>query len=155
MTLVEGANSFTAVAVDQAGNSSTASAGFAVTLDTVAPNLVITDPRNGVAYKNGGQGADSWSNTCAGTPGACGTASDSGSGVTSVALTLRNTATNTCWTGAGTTYAACGSPLGLTGTTTWSLPIIYNVVKSSSLQLTLIGTDLAGNVATSTVSFTA
>lgn len=155
VTLAEGANSLTAVAVDQAGNSSTASAGFAVTLDTVAPSLVITDPRNGVAYKNGGQGADSWSNTCAGTPGACGTASDSGSGVTSVALTLRNTATNTCWTGVGTTYAACGSPLGLTGTTTWSLPIIYNVVKSSSLQLTLTGTDLAGNVATSTVSFTA
>ena len=153
VTLVEGANSFTAVAVDQAGNTSPASTALTATLDTVVPGLTITDPKSGVTYKNGGPGADSWANTCAGTPGACGTASDSGSGVTSVTLVLRDMTANTCWTGAAATYATCGSPLGLTGTTTWSKGIIFNVVKTRSLQLSITVTDLAGNVTTGTVSF--
>ena len=153
VTLVEGANSLTAVATDPAGNASAPSGALSATLDTVLPVPTITDPKSGVIYKNGGPGADSWANTCAGTPGACGTASDSGSGVTSVTLVLRDTAANTCWTGTGTTYATCGSPLGVTGTTTWSKAMIYNVVKARSLQLTIAVTDLAGNVGTTTVSF--
>ncbi len=158
VTLVQGANSFTAVATDQAGNNSPASAALAATLDTVAPTVTITDPKNGVAYKNAtGPAAARWANTCAGVPGACGTTSDSGSGVTSVTLVLRDTTANTCWTGTGTTYtaAACGSPLGVTGTTTWSKGIAFNVVNNHSLQLTITGSDLAGNVATGTVSFSA
>ena len=156
VTLVEGANSFTAVATDQAGNNSPASAALAATLDTVGPTVTITDPKNAVAYRDAtGPAAGRWANTCAGVPGACGTASDSGSGVTSVTLSLRNTATNTCWTGSGTTYGACGSALGVTGTTAWSKTIAYGVVAGRSLQLTITVTDLAGNVATGTVSFTA
>jgi hypothetical protein len=156
VTLVEGGNSFTAVAVDPAGNTSSASAGFSVTLDTVLPTLAITDPKSGVAYKDSsGPAAARWANTCAGSPGACGTSSDSGSGVTSVRLTLRDTTANTCWTGTGTTYAACGAPLTVTGTTTWSKAIAYAVVTGRSLQLTLTVTDLAGNVTTSSVSFSA
>ena len=156
VTLVEGANSFTAVATDQAGNNSPTSTAFTVTLDTVLPGLSITDPKNGVAYKdNSGPAAGRWANTCAGAPGACGTASDSGSGVTSVRLALRDTTANTCWTGTGTTYAACGSALGVSGTTTWSKAIAYAVVAGRSLQLTVTVTDLAGNVATTTVSFSA
>jgi hypothetical protein len=156
VTLVAGANSFTAVAVDAAGNASSASAGFAVTLDSVLPTVTITDPKSGVAYRNGpGTQADRWNNTCGGTAGACGTASDSGSGVTSVSLVLKDTDANTCWTGTATTYAACGSPLSVTGTTTWSKPIVYNVVKGRTLQLTITVTDVAGNVATSAVNFTA
>jgi antitoxin (DNA-binding transcriptional repressor) of toxin-antitoxin stability system len=154
VTLVEGANSLTAVATDQAGNVSAPSGALSVTLDTVLPVPTITDPKSGVTYKNGGPGAESWANTCAGTPGACGTASDSGSGVTSVTLVLRDTTANTCWSGTGTTYATCGSPLGVTGTTTWSKTMIFNVVKArSSLGLTITVTDLAGNVGTTTVSF--
>ena len=156
VNLVEGANSFTAVATDQAGNTSTASTALTATLDTVLPAATITDPKNGLAYQNNsGPAANRWANTCAATPGACGTASDSGSGVTSVTLTLRDTTANTCWTGSGTTYAACSSPLAVTGTTTWSKPMAYNVVRGRSLQLTITVTDLAGNVTTSSVSFSA
>ena len=156
VTLVQGANSFTAVATDQAGNNSPPSTAFTVTLDTVLPTVTITDPKNGLAYtNNSGPAATRWTNTCAGALGACGTASDSGSGVTSVTLVLRDTTANTCWTGTTTTYAACGSPLGVTGATTWSKAIVYNVVKGRSLQLTVTVTDLAGNVATGAVSFTA
>jgi large repetitive protein len=156
VTLVAGANFFTAVAVDAAGNASTASSGFSVTLDAVLPTLTITDPKSGVAYTNNtGPAANRWANTCAAIPGACGTASDSGSGITSVTLVLRDTVANTCWTGSGTAYATCGSPLAVTGTTSWSKPMVYNVVKARSLQLTITVTDLAGNVTTGTVSFTA
>lgn len=156
VTLVEGANSFTAVAVDPAGNTSPASASFAVTLDTVLPALTITDPKSSVAYKDSsGPAAARWANTCAGAPGACGTSSDSGSGVTSVTLTLRDSNLNTCWTGTGTTYAACGAPIAATGTTAWSRAIAYGVITGRSLQLTVTVTDLAGNVSTSSVSFSA
>jgi len=154
VTLVQGANSFTAVATDQAGNNSPASAAVSATLDTVAPTATITDPKNAVAYRdNSGPAAGRWANTCAGVPGACGTASDSGSGVTSVRLALRDTTTNTCWSGSGTAYAACGSALGVTGTTAWSRAIAYGVVAGRSLQLTITVTDLAGNGGTGTVSF--
>ncbi len=156
VTLVQGANSFTAVATDQAGNNSPASGAVSATLDTVAPTVTITDPRNGFNYRNGGPpGTIRWGDTCGGVPGACGTASDSGSGATSVTLTLRDTTTNTCWTGSGTGYAACASALAVTGTTAWSRAIAYGVVAGRSLQLTITVTDLAGNVATGTVSFTA
>jgi Bacterial Ig-like domain len=156
VTLVEGANSLTALATDPAGNASPASAGLTVTLDTVAPTMTITDPRNGLAYKNAGPaGPGRWMDTCGGTPGACGTVSDSGSGVTSVTLVLTDTTANTCWTGTGTTYAACGTPLAVTGTTNWSKAIAYSVVKGLSLRLTVAAPDLAGNVGTSTVSFSA
>jgi len=156
VTLIEGVNTFTATATDQAGNNSAASAALTVTLDTVLPTLAITDPKNGVAYRNTtGPMAGRWANTCAGTPGACGTTADSGSGVTSVTLRLRDTTANTCWTGTGTTYGACGSPLGVTGTTTWSKAIAYTVVTGRSLELTITVSDLAGNVTTGTVNFTA
>jgi hypothetical protein len=155
VTLVEGSNSFTAASNDPAGNTSTASGALAVTLDTVLPVPTITDPRGGVTYKNGGQGADVWGNTCAGSPGACGTASDSGSGVTSVTLMLRDTSANTCWTGTGTTYATCGSQLAVTGTSNWSRGIAFQVVNNHTLLLTTTATDLAGNVTTITASFAA
>lgn len=155
VTLVEGINALTAVATDPAGNASTPSGAVSVTLDTVLPVLTITDPRSGVTYKNGGQGADAWTATCAGTPGACGTAFDSGSGVTSVTLVLRDTTANTCWTGTGTTYATCGSQLAVTGTTNWSKGIAFQVVNSHILLLTITVTDLAGNVTTTSVGFAA
>ena len=64
-----------------------------------------------------------------------------------------------CWKSIGpthrTTYAACGSALAVSGTTTWSKAIAYGVVAGRSLQLTITATDLAGNVATATVSFSA
>ena len=152
VTLAEGANSFTAVATDPAGNSSTASAGVSATLDTGLPTVTITDPRNGVAYKNN-SGASGWGSTCSGTPGACGTSSDSGSGVTSVTLVLRDSSAGTCWNGA--TFATCGTPLALPGTTTWSRAIAYSVVTNRSLQLTVTATDLAGNTGTASVGFSA
>ena len=156
VTLVEGANSFTAVTVDQAGNNSTSSAGFGVTLDTVLPTVTITDPKSGVAYRDSnGPAASRWANTCAGAPGACGTAADSGSGVTAVTLALRDINATTCWTGNGTSYAACGTAVAAGGTTAWSKGIAYAVVSTRSLQLTVTVTDLAGNVATSAVSFSA
>ena len=156
VNLVEGANSFTATATDPAGNTSAASSSLAATRDTVAPVPTITDPKNGLAYKNGGPATSPrWMDTCGGTPGACGTSSDSGSGVTSVTLLLKDTTANTCWTGTAATYAACGSPLGITGTTSWSQPIAYAVIRGLSMQLTIAATDLAGNVGTATVTFTA
>ncbi len=156
VTLVQGANSFTAVATDQAGNTSPASTAIMATLDTVLPSLTITDPK-ALAYRNTtGPAANRWANTCAGAPGACGTASDSGSGVASVRLELRNTATNTCWTGTGTTYGCLRDRLsrspgprpgpGPSRTASW---------RDGSLQLTITVTDLAGNVTTGSISFTA
>jgi hypothetical protein len=114
------------------------------------------DPKSGVAYKDtSGPTAARWANTCAGVPGACGTTSDSGSGVTTVTLTLRDTRANTCWTGSGTAYATCGAPLAVTGTTIWSKAIAFAVVTGPSRQITATVTDLAGNVAKSSVTFSA
>jgi hypothetical protein len=155
VTMAEGANSFTAVATDQAGNTSTASTALTATLDTVLPAVTITDPQNGLVYRNNGgpAGSPRWAETCGGTPGACGTSSGTGSGVTSVTLVLQDTTANTCWTGTGTTYAACGSALAVTGTTTWSKAIAFQVVNNHSLQLTVTVTDLAGNVGVGAVNF--
>jgi hypothetical protein len=75
--------------------------------------------------------------------------------MTSVTLTLRDTRANTCWTGSGTAYATCGAPLAVTGTTIWFKVIAFAVVTGRSLQLTATVTDLAGNVATSSVTFSA
>jgi hypothetical protein len=156
VTLAQGVNSFTAVATDPAGNSSIPSTALTATLDQVGPTVTITDPKDGFAYVNGGGGsAPRWSGTCGGSSGACGTAADSGSGVISVTLELKETATNTCWTGSGTSYATCGSALALTGTTTWAQSIAFGVVKGRSLQLKVTATDLAGNVTVKMVSFSA
>ena len=156
VTLAEGANSFTAVATDPAGNSSTASAGLSTTLDTLLPTVTTTDPKPGVAYRDStGPAGARWANTCSGAPGACGTSSDSGSGVTSVTLVLRDVNTGTCWTGTSSTFATCGSPLAVTGTATWSKAIAYAVVTGRSLQLTVTATDLAGNIGTTSVGFSA
>lgn len=154
VTLTEGTNTFTSVATDPAGNSSTTSAGLSVTLDTVLPTVTIADPRNGAAYKDtSGPAGSRWANTCSGTPGACGGAADSASGVTTVTLVLKDPSANACWN--GTAFATCGTPLTVTGTTTWSRAIAYAVVSGRSLQLTVTATDLAGNTGTSTVGFSA
>ncbi len=149
VTLVEGANSFTAVATDPAGNSSTASTALDRHPRHRGSDLTITDPKNGVAYKDGGRAdSDRWANTSPGhqapaarrrtpAPGSlrwrsrCGTPPQARAGPAP-----------------GPRYAACGTPVGLAGTSSWSKGIVFAVVKARSLQLTITVTDLAGNVAT-------
>lgn len=158
VTLVEGSNTFTATATDTADNSSPPAAPFTATLDTLSPTLTVTDPRNGVAYRNNtGPVTGRWSATCSVTPGACGTSGDTGSGVTTVTYQLRDTTTNTCWAGSGTTYTAatCGTSLTAAGTTTWSEAIAYGTVQGRTLQLTVTATDRATNTTSQTVNFSA
>ncbi|MGH3496937.1 MAG: OmpL47-type beta-barrel domain-containing protein [Nocardioidaceae bacterium] len=158
----QGSTVVTYAATDVAGNVE-ATKAVTLNVDGQAPVVRITAPANGQAYDNKpGTGTGSWSQTCAPSPGACGTATDSASGVASIRYELRNTGVGTCWNGKTGTKgnnasafatAFCGTGLSAKVAPTWSIAIPYSVFAGvpTSLQLTVVVTDQAGN-STSAVS---
>ncbi len=127
----------------------------AVTADTVAPTVSITNPLDG----------------CSGTVVACGTAADSGSGVAKVEYTFRRTRTfflggqptYSCWN--GNAWAAANADnsctfANTTGTTAWQVPGVKNTAYADvflytlTYTLTVRATDAVGNVsANATATF--
>lgn len=138
-TLLAGTYAMTFRATDPAGNTS-AAAPLTVVVDTTAPTAAVTFPVDTGSYTS-----TTWPLGCA-TAGLCGTAADSGSGVTRVVYELRDVAGATCWDGAAFTAAACASLRDATGTTSWRIPVAYTPLpKRKDLRLTLYVDDLAGN----------
>ncbi len=125
------------------------SARVAYTPDTTAPTLTIMNPID----------------SCSGSVAACGTASDTGSGVEKVEYTLRRVRTFflggtavTCWNGASWVGPnpdnSCPFALA-NGTTSWQVPGAKSAVYADSpflfsymITLTARATDAAGNVST-------
>jgi hypothetical protein len=128
ITLAAGANSLTAQATDEAGNTGT-SAAFIATLDTQAPNLTI----DGIAPDTGSSGTDGLTSAAAVTVSGTIDVADAGR-----TITVFNGTTNL-----GTTTA--------NGSGQWSLAI---TLAAGANSLTAQATDEAGNTGTS-AAFTA
>ncbi|HYN18164.1 MAG TPA: Ig-like domain repeat protein, partial [Actinomycetes bacterium] len=112
--LADGSYSFDVRAVDGAGNVG-ATTSRTWTVDATAPTAAMTFP-TATSYNLAG-----WTAGC-GTPATddvCGTASDVGSGLAAVEISIRQVSTNSYWN--GTTFAVSSETwLGATGTASWS-----------------------------------
>lgn len=137
----DGTYTVRAVATDLLGNTASSSATFRI--DRVAPSATITFPGGGASY-----GTSTWNAGCP-TSGVCGTAGDgTGSGVTSAAASVLQTATGKYWNGTG--FASTTEVMvAATGTTTWSLPLSAANVTNGSYTVRATATDRAGNTGTS------
>ena len=136
-------------AIDNAGNieSPDKSVTYA-NADTTPPTVSLTFPP--VGKTNNGQWTNNGCSLSNQPVGLCGTMSDLGSGVVSVAqYELRRTdvATNTCWNGTTFLAAACGTYRTAGGTTsTWSIPLNYaSLPNNASFELRIKAGDVAGN----------
>jgi hypothetical protein len=133
-----------AVARDLASNFGETSRTF--TIDRTAPTVATTFPVAGGVYNNA-----SWNAGCTST--ICGTAADVGSSVASVRVSVRQ-GSGSYWD--GTSFGSASEVLlPATGTTAWSLPFpATNFPADGSYTVRAVATDLAGNTASTSATFT-
>ena len=141
----DGAHSVFAVA-SPSGES--ASASF--TVDSTGPAVAITFPSSGSSSNAAG-----WAAGC-GTPGTgdfCGTAADTGSGLASVKVSIRQGSGN-YWN--GTSFSSSTEVLlTATGTSAWSSGFAAsNFPADGSYTIRALATDNVGNTGTTSVTFT-
>ncbi|HVD16304.1 MAG TPA: hypothetical protein VNK73_17885, partial [Actinomycetota bacterium] len=117
-----------------------------VVTDTAAPAVTLTFPQDAAAYN-----ASGWSGGCV-PVGFCGSASDP-SGVTSVALSVRQASTGLWWGGSAFNQAS-ETFVAATGTTTWSLAFARPADGSYTVHVratdTLANTTPAGSYTAAT-----
>jgi hypothetical protein len=148
-TLANGTHTVAVRAVDGAGNTS-ASTSTTWTVDATAPTGAMTFPI-AASYNLAG-----WAAGC-GTPATgdlCGTASDVGSGLTAIAVSIRRIGTNSYWD--GTAFAGASETwLGATGTATWSYPFAgTGFPADGTYTVRWRATDAVGNTTTGSVDLT-
>lgn len=144
----DGSHTFSVKARDGVGNES-APTSYTWTVDATAPTAAITFPVSGSSYNAGGY--NSGCGTGAGD--FCGTASDGGTGLTTVRISIQQGAAK-YWNGTGFT----STPEVLftaTGTTSWSYDFAAsNFAPDGSYTVRAKATDAAGNITTATSTFT-
>ena len=137
-----------ATATDAVGHTSDCSAARAYVEDSTTPASSITFPAEGGRYR-----AATFSAGCstAGTPDACGTASDTGgSGLAAVEVRIQRQSDSQYWN--GTSWQAGVEWLPATGTSPWSRGFTPG---DDQYTLSSRATDAAGNVeSTDTATFT-
>jgi hypothetical protein len=145
----DGSHTFSVKARDAVGNES-APAPYTWTVDATAPATAITFPVSGSFYNTSGYNAGCGTAT---TGDFCGTASDGGTGLTSVQISIQQGAAK-YWNGTGFT----STPEVLftaTGTTSWSYDFAAgNFAPDGAYTVRAKATDAAGNVTTATSTFT-
>jgi len=143
-TLSQGVYSFTAAAVDAAGNVSAVSAAFQVVVDTTAPVSPITFP-TATSYT-----AATWTGSIAGT------ASDTdGASVAQVQISIRRDSDGQYWSGTAFSAGTTETFLGATGTTSWSYPLAAsNLTDGVSYTVRAKATDTAANAPSSPTAVT-
>lgn len=147
--LTNGSHTVWVRAVDAAGNTSAVSS-TTWTVDGTAPTASMTYPTATTVN------LAAWSAGC-GTPTTgdiCGTAGDDGSGLASVAISIRRASTNSYWD--GTAFAAPTETwLGADGTTDWSRPFAASSFPADgSYTVRWRAVDNAGNATTGGVDVT-
>lgn len=147
--LSHGSHTVAVRAVDSAGNASAGST-TTWTVDATVPTAAVTFPV-ATSYNLAG-----WAGGC-GTPSTgdiCGSASDVGSGVTAVAVSIRRAATNTYWDGSA--FAATNETwLAASGTTSWSYLFAgTSFPADGSYTVRWHATDAVGNAGTGGVDVT-
>jgi hypothetical protein len=130
-------------AVDNANNVEAASSR-SFTIDTALPAVAASFPVESGAYSAAG-----WAAGCA-TAGFCGSASDGGSGLQNVELSLKRVSTARWWN--GTSFGSTTEVWrAATGTGTWSSAFAgTSFPAQGQYTLRVRATDLAGNVTTTT-----
>ena len=132
--------------IDNAGNAEPVkTAGTQIRIDTAAPATVVTFPGTGASYNT-----TTWNAGCA-TARICGTATDTGSGITSVRLTVRRSSDSRYWT--GSTWSTTATTLTATGTATWFSPLAANnLTNGVTYTVTAWSLDAAANTSANSVS---
>ncbi|MFL5340441.1 MAG: beta strand repeat-containing protein, partial [Gemmataceae bacterium] len=135
-------------ATDVAGNVQTSLTSSSFTVDTVAPTSAITFPGTGLTYNANGWNAGNGTPT---TGDIGGIASDSGSGLLTVAVSIKNNTSGKYWNGSSFPTGSGGTTEGFVpvtaGTTSWTY--LFNNTNLSigvSYTIHVRGTDNAGNV---------
>ncbi|MEP6814641.1 MAG: Ig-like domain-containing protein, partial [Marmoricola sp.] len=146
--LTDGSHTFDVRAIDGAGNVG-AAASRTWTVDTTAPTIGTTFPVAGTRYITTTYDAG----CVAGTGDICGTASDAGSGVGQIEVSVQRASTGLYLT--GTTFSASGQNwITATGTTSWSLAIAATTLSTDgTYTLVVRATDGVGNANTSSTAF--
>lgn len=146
--LADGSHTVAVRAVDGAGNTSAATS-TTWTADATAPTGAMTFP-TATRFNRPG-----WAAGC-GTPAGdiCGTGNDAGSGLTTVAVSIRRASTNTYWD--GTAFAAPSETWQIaTGTSTWTYPFADSNFPTDGLYtVRWRATDAVGNATTAGVDLT-
>lgn len=148
-TLAHGSHTVNVRAVDGAGNTGPATT-TTWTVDATAPAVATTFP-TATRYNLTGWVAGCSTPT---TGDICGTASDVGSGLGQVTVSIRRAATNSYWDGTG--FAAAGETwLAATGTTSWSYAFSGTGFPSDGVYtVRWRATDAVGNTTTGGVDLT-
>ncbi|MDQ6650256.1 MAG: Ig-like domain repeat protein, partial [Actinomycetota bacterium] len=147
--LSDGFHAFSVTATDPAGNTS-ASTQYFWALDATGPTGAITFPASGSSYNAAGY---SGGGCAAGSNQICGTASDAGSGVSSVTVSVQSGSVN-YYDGSGFTSGA-EVRLTTSGTTAWNYGLPGLVLTDGTLYtVRLHVTDFAGNTSTVVSMFT-
>lgn len=137
-TLTTGCYQYTLTGVDNVGNTSTATSGI-VKVDTVAPTSTITFPADSRYYAS-----SAWSGGCT-TVGLCGTATDTVTGVSAVAVSVSNAA-GLYWNGStfvnGEIFNTTVLGADSAGTRTWSYAMSAPVAGVYTINVK--ATDAAG-----------
>jgi hypothetical protein len=134
--------------VDALGNAEAVkTAATQIRIDTTAPASVTTFPVNGRAYNTAG-----WSAGCTTSNRICGTATDTGSGIATVRVTLQRASDSRYWN--GSSWVTAASSVAATGTATWYIPVATSTLtKGVSYTATVVATDAAGNAASTPTVF--
>lgn len=140
----DGSNPVRYLVVDNAGNLVTGSTAT-IKLDRTAPAASITCPTGSSVSKS------VWQSCTSGSGGFTGTAGDSGSGLASVEVQVRNNADSTYWNGSNWVTAATW--LSPSGSTTWTYGLNQNKLSNVQYTLSARATDNAGNVFTTSTTF--
>ncbi len=147
-TTVSAAASVTVTVADSLSMSSTVTFTWAITApsDVTPPTVAVTFPVASDTYSN-----TEWNAGC--TSRICGTASDTGSGVASVSVSVRQ-GSGSYWNGTAFSSAA-EVLLPATGTTNWTLAFgASNFPAGGSYTVRAVARDVAGNSATTSSAFT-
>jgi hypothetical protein len=132
---------------DQAGNPLTSSDSWSFTtasVDRTPPISVLSFPADSSAYN-----AIGWNAGCT-SPGLCGNASDPGSGVQKIEVSIRRASNGRYWTGSGFTSTS-ERWLVATGTTAWSYALTSGDFPGvGSYAVRVRATDGSGNVSSPT-----
>jgi hypothetical protein len=141
---------WTVTVTDLAGNAAT-SASQTVTIDNTVPTVAITFPTS--SYSGG------WLAGCgtAATADICGTASDAGSGVANVQVSLRQASAPSLYGNPGTSSFSSATEILMpsAGTTSWSLAAASAwFTNLTPYTIRAVATDSASNTATTSTTFT-